>query len=381
MIRIVTGDFFDYTAEIRVNTVNCVGVMGAGVAALFKKRYPEMFNEYVRFCNLGLVKPGEPHVWKNIEFFQERETVINFPTKIDWRNPSEYEYIEKGLLWLREYLKDKGNVTITLPALGCGHGGLEWERVKQLVFKYLDSVEANILLFDPSSSSTVTLSPEIEQKLQANNILTLTPSHILYPTKFKGKSSLNIFVQGDINRLDKALMSIIVDSKATDREKLAVKQCVDMLPIKGVSYVLGFSSGFEIDLVKMILEKEAEIVIILPCGILELKIRRDLKELWDESKITILSFTSPTQSWRSFESINSMKLRIRISDLVLITTLNFQVLKGLEIDFKNSPASLYYINYWDTKIDFFQNIEAKHIGRSPDTRLPNLSSVLESVIK
>ncbi|MCV5888710.1 hypothetical protein OFN71_36430, partial [Escherichia coli] len=72
--------------------------------------------------------------------------------KNHWRKPSEYEYIEDGLIWLSNYLKNKEGLTITLPALGCGHGGLDWERVKKLITKYLKETSNNILVFEPEAS-------------------------------------------------------------------------------------------------------------------------------------------------------------------------------------------------------------------------------------
>src|SRR5690606_32889736 len=117
MIEFVKGDFFDFRADVRVNTVNCVGVMGAGVAKQFKTQYPKMYAEYVRECRKGRVRIGVPHVWKDSSLFDSTGvTIINFPTKDHWKNPSEYEYIEKGLDWLRWYLLDKNDVAITLPA-------------------------------------------------------------------------------------------------------------------------------------------------------------------------------------------------------------------------------------------------------------------------
>ena len=94
MITFVEGNFFDFEADIRVNTVNCVGIMGAGVALQFKNKYPRMFEEYARECSLGKVKIGKPHVWNDNEMFSLSPTIINFPTKDDWKKPSEYEFIE-----------------------------------------------------------------------------------------------------------------------------------------------------------------------------------------------------------------------------------------------------------------------------------------------
>jgi len=147
MIKFISGNMFDIPVDIRINTVNCVGVMGIGVALAFKRRFPEMFKSYRILCKNKIVQPGEPYC-----YLYKKLTIINFPTKDHWRNPSEYEYIESGLEWLAKYLKDRGAVKVTLPALGCGHGGLDWNKVKSLIRKHLSRLEAIIYVFEPSSS-------------------------------------------------------------------------------------------------------------------------------------------------------------------------------------------------------------------------------------
>ena len=90
MIEFVSGDFFEYDADIRINTVNCVGVMGAGAALQFKNKFPDMFLDYQKACELKQIKPGNPHVWLGQDIFSKL-TIINLPTKDHWKKPSEYE--------------------------------------------------------------------------------------------------------------------------------------------------------------------------------------------------------------------------------------------------------------------------------------------------
>ena len=146
MIKFTTGNIFETKADILVNTVNCVGVMGKGIALAFKNTYPEMFEEYKQVCHIGL-RPGTLHVWKRKE---PKAWVINFPTKDDWRNNSRYEYIEEGLKSLKAYLSDIGKLTIAVPPLGCGYGGLDWAKVKEMIIKHLDGLEAEIVVLEPT---------------------------------------------------------------------------------------------------------------------------------------------------------------------------------------------------------------------------------------
>ena len=139
---------FDVPADIRINTVNCVGVMGAGVALAFKRLHPLMFAEYQRKCSAGLIRPGQLHMWQS----PNGERIVNFPTKRHWRDNSRYEDIEAGLIALKAFLADQGPVHVTLPALGCGHGRLNWNIVAAMIAKHLHGLEAQITVFQPADS-------------------------------------------------------------------------------------------------------------------------------------------------------------------------------------------------------------------------------------
>lgn len=160
MLHFTSGDMFGIPASHRVNTVNCVGVMGAGVALQFKRRDPEMFVDYQAECKAGLVRPGRFH-----SFDTPYYTVINFPTKRHFKDASLLSDIEDGLIMLREWLLSKpgafkvnglrrepGDPIITMPPLGCGHGGLQWTDVKPLIINHLRDVPAEIHVFEPTNS-------------------------------------------------------------------------------------------------------------------------------------------------------------------------------------------------------------------------------------
>jgi O-acetyl-ADP-ribose deacetylase (regulator of RNase III) len=130
-------DILTHNSEYIVNPVNCVGVMGKGLALQVKLKYPNVFRVYKEACNKGLVKVGKMLVVDNI---------INFPTKQDWRNPSKLEWIESGLKDLRQLIIDRNIQSISIPKLGCGLGGLDWHDVKPLIDKYLSGLNCTILL-------------------------------------------------------------------------------------------------------------------------------------------------------------------------------------------------------------------------------------------
>jgi O-acetyl-ADP-ribose deacetylase (regulator of RNase III) len=380
MIKFVVGDFFDYDADIRVNTVNCVGVMGAGVALLFKNKFPRMYDDYVKACAMGYIIPGKPHVWEDNGLFGSKVTIINFPTKDHWKNPSEYEFIEKGLIWLRSYLQSKGMVTITVPALGCGHGGLDWDRVRPMILQYLGDIEAEVLVFEPKSS-TRSLEAEILPLLEEQGIIRITPIDPSYPKKLHGRSSSDIYLKGNQAAFNRETISIVVDSKADERELDAVIECIDILARYNFVFLLGFSSRIEISLVREVLKRNAKVVLVLPYGILQLKIRKDLLDFWDERNVTLVSLASPKNAWSIGESSNALRFRFKVAEIVLIASYNFKSLEKYEKDLIDRKDSIFFINYWNSKIDFFERIRAQQIGKSKVTKLPNLSNILATTSK
>lgn len=150
MIRFVDGDMWARPADIRVNTVNCVGVMGKGVARQFADRYPKMLIDYRGACRRGEVQPGRLHFY----WVDANCLIINFPTKRHWQEQSRYAYIIDGLKALRFFLAMCGRSYVTLPALGCGNGGLDWEKVKMIIETELRNLDAEIFVYSPNKTGT-----------------------------------------------------------------------------------------------------------------------------------------------------------------------------------------------------------------------------------
>jgi len=135
MITYVENSLFKSPAQVLTNTVNCVGVMGKGLALEFKTRHPAMFKDYKRRCDRGEVRPGYPYLWED-----DRVQVLNFPTKRHWRDNSRLDDIEAGLKYLAAHYQDLGISTLALPQLGCGNGGLQWNDVRPLIEKHLAGI-------------------------------------------------------------------------------------------------------------------------------------------------------------------------------------------------------------------------------------------------
>ncbi|UII32694.1 macro domain-containing protein [Fulvivirga ulvae] len=173
MIKYLTGNILDSKAEALVNTVNTVGVMGKGIALQFKKTYPNNFKAYSQACKDEQIDIGKLFVTKDRNLSTGEKYIINFPTKKNWRKPSEYEYIEKGLEDLLNVIDTYKIKSIAIPPLGAGNGGLDWQKVKKIISKYLDQVDAEIIVYEPSTL--------IKEKLKSERVkLTDARALLLY---------------------------------------------------------------------------------------------------------------------------------------------------------------------------------------------------------
>ena len=150
MIQYIEGDLLESKAEALVNTVNTVGVMGKGIALQFKNRFPSNYKRYAQACKEKQVKAGSLFILEDTSLLGGKKKIINFPTKTDWRKPSEYSYIENGLIELSKYIRENSIKSIAIPPLGTGNGGLDWNKVKALIEKYLSELECDIQIYLPN---------------------------------------------------------------------------------------------------------------------------------------------------------------------------------------------------------------------------------------
>lgn len=157
-LRLVTGNLLLSKRQTLTNTVNCVGVMGKGIALEFKRRYPDMFTEYVRRCDAGSVHPGQPYVYA----LPEGRLICNFPTKNHWRGASRLEWIRDGLDAMAAGAAGWGVENLALPPLGCGHGGLNWDQVLPLIRDALGNLPFDVDVYVPSG---VDPDPPAEEQL------------------------------------------------------------------------------------------------------------------------------------------------------------------------------------------------------------------------
>lgn len=148
MIEIIKGNIFATEAQTIVNTVNCVGVMGAGIAYEFRLRYPKMYERYVEICKAKQLQIGTLWIYKT-----DNKWILNFPTKYDWKFESKVEYLERGLQKFLETYKDKGIQSIAFPILGASNGGIPESTSLDVMKRYLSNcdIKVEIYQYDPTA--------------------------------------------------------------------------------------------------------------------------------------------------------------------------------------------------------------------------------------
>lgn len=148
MITYSNDSIFDCGATAIVNAVNCVGVMGGGLAKAFATRFPLMEKDYIEYCSNGQLRPGELHTY--FSNLNSDPVIVNLPTKDDWKNPSKYSYVDNGMEKLAALANRFKFHSVGVPALGCGLGTLDWQTVVQDITYWAETVpDTHWIIFPP----------------------------------------------------------------------------------------------------------------------------------------------------------------------------------------------------------------------------------------
>jgi len=169
MIKYKTGNILTEDAEALVNTVNCVGVMGRGIALQFKKAFPENFKAYADVCRQDKLQPGSMFVHELQQLTNPR-LIVNFPTKRHWRGKSRMEDIDAGLVALVKEIKARGIRSIAIPPLGSGLGGLDWFEVRPKIEAALEALaDVDVIVFEPGGG------PKDNRANRSSDVPKMTP--------------------------------------------------------------------------------------------------------------------------------------------------------------------------------------------------------------
>ncbi len=160
-MQYIKGNLLEADTEALVNTVNTVGVMGKGIALQFKEMFSHNYKVYLTACKNGTLVPGKLLAVKD-QTLEGEKLIVNFPTKSEWFKKSQYDYIESGLQELCKLIVEQNIKSIAIPPLGCGNGGLKWDKVKPMIEKYLSGLQdVDIIVYEPNE--------QVKQILKAQN--------------------------------------------------------------------------------------------------------------------------------------------------------------------------------------------------------------------
>ncbi|CAN5675544.1 hypothetical protein BH10ACI4_BH10ACI4_11440 [soil metagenome] len=375
MIEFTTGDMFAIHADARVNTVNTEGVMGAGVALAFKHRYPEMFADYRRACKKGLVRPGSLHIWKNLT----GDWVINFPTKREWRDPSRYEDIAVGLKALREYLSEQGPISVALPALGCGNGGLEWSRVSSMISESLRDLDAHIYAFAPDDSRKAGQSIRHDPtEAQLGRLAELGFTCIGGRGDVEMKHDL--WTHGNRDLLDRKWVAILPSKEPGEREFKALDGIARQMSqaLRDATIALIYANRSTELIVEIFSRHNVRVVLILPFGPLSKPSIARTSSHVGAHRALLVSLASVGESWNRSTLAKSSEYLRKAASSVLISDPNPGWLSE-----KTSRSwgknRLFYVFYGPPSPEFsdlYKALHARPLTRRADNGEPNVSALI-----
>ena len=204
-IKIIKGNIWNTKCQVIVNTVNCVGVMGAGIALEAKLRYPEMFKKYQEICEAKQLNIGKLWLYTKSEPYW----ILNFPTKTTWDQPSKESYIMDGLIKFRQTYKDKSITSIAFPILGGLNGGLDEKRVIETMMEYLKDLEIDIEIYQYDAYATDNFFLDLKHLILTSDLTSLAKTI----------------------KIQKRFLNIIFDELSKNNE---IRQVNQLLKIKGI---------------------------------------------------------------------------------------------------------------------------------------------------
>jgi len=290
MITYVRTNIFESNAQMLVNTVNTVGVMGKGLAKEFKRLYPEMFKTYQKFCEEGLLTVGKLQIYKT-----PNKWILNFPTKANWRHPSKIEYIEHGLQKFVENYERLGIKSVAFPMLGCGNGGLSWDdEVKPLMEKYLANLPIDVYIHIAKADIHM---PEHYNQSEVDAWLHGEPNYL---SSIEFIEDLKHRYSGLINTIIYKDMEIAVSIEKIENEELfcleyeVTKLCLDQVTLTGIWQTLRENGLLVADMLSSSLAKNADIVMMFLAQ-LDYLVLTEVGDVDVQIAVRLLSYKQPVK--------------------------------------------------------------------------------------
>lgn len=379
MIHFTKGDMFDVEVDIRVNTVNCKGVMGAGVALAFKNRYPDMFLEYRNACLAEEIKPGQMYIWRGAP----NNWVINFPTKRHWREKSRYEDIASGLSSLHDYLKNFPGVKVALPALGCGNGGLDWKRVAPMIEHSLCDLNAEIYVFEPADSLSLgrkAKSSSYEETMRDLALLGFNSFEL--PVEFNVKNEVNVQIKGNAELLVNRWIALWTSREVGERELAALTSIAAQMGqySNPPTVALIYQNSASEEIAEIFLKHGLAVVLLLPFSP---RVKKRIGLADDQANRITYAILSVAES----DGGKSERIE-RLANELLLVGARAVLLSDPDPDLKskrtfktleNRPC--FFVRYGTHSSDTVHYLEKngfRPIGRRADTGEPNLAPIVDA---
>jgi adenine-specific DNA methylase len=334
-----------------------------------------MFREYKQWCDTGQLTPGKLHVWKTLT-----EWIINLPTKRHWRQKSRYEDIESGLAALKEYLAEQGDVKVALPALGCGHGGLDWDRVSAMIRESLEDLEAEVFVFEPGDSRAV---GHAVTKAAWGEITTIDPSNAKFPDQLRemGVTAIN-YAGKNCDPLASDL-SIVLSPKPAEREQAAALKCIAELARPDICLAVVAGTAAATKLITDAIDRGAKVVAWTAQGLHRYKLPKVLQSAFDGGSLGVASISKLEQGWNPTAAARTTVATLGVSKGVLVSD---PAPKWMAEMGRHSSASLnvpiFYVRYRDTQPGLeerWSEFAARAVGRRNSNGKPNVEPIIDAI--
>lgn len=308
------------------------------------------------------------YIWKDLTSW-----IINFPTKDDWKDPSKYEYIESGLIDLAEYLRGYGSVTVALPALGCGNGGLDWDIVSKMIQKYLGELEANILVYTPRDSYSAGKTVQEVSLAQGESLML----ELGFYKKHLKNISDDLWASGNMNILHRAWVLFSSPDETTEKPLTSIISASSLLQREQITPVFIYNNEKIISYLHKLNDEHIPVVVIFPFFIPKRSnLISKLRELKNNLYISIIKTEiqygvayAKTINFALSKAIGYIYSGFTIDGLLK----NKSTLNDISID----KYFIYYNEMNNDDITFLYNHNFKEIKKNKKTNTPNISGIIQ----
>jgi len=273
-----------------------------------------------------------------------------------------------------------------MPPLGCGLGGLDWTRVSIMIRESLAGLDNEIIVLEPSvfnnrdvNGLQNKLDPIVIDQLTAKNIDIINQNDVELGPILRAMGMTQIFIKGSKTLLSKNILTIIPSFTPTEKEIVVAISCIEAIAKPGIVIGAGYSPLIEREALRISLLKRAGVVIFSTDGILNFKVRENLKDVWDDSRTVVVSIAHPQQGWNRITAYRTKVLEFVLSHSILVTDPSSQWVARLLEKLPEERVPLIFYPKYDGSHNLNELFKSQGIGRNPQSGKPNVNPILESL--